>query len=234
MQRTTEPDRQFCDDCKRPLARDYEEWRSGFPPATATHGDYCGLDLPRTECNDTNLLEANCYQAAWSNALTAERNTREILNELHGYVADLCKLLGSDPDQVPCDIWHLRDLILRQQGQLGRLRLVERALIKLDSVLGVRVSFMHEGKHWKENPIDPISVVLLATKLNFLSDGEGSEFVQKLRAEAEARLRAACRVPPAERCGICQGSGSVTRYVMPDVPAPTECKSCSGSGRRPA
>jgi hypothetical protein len=59
----------ICDDCKRPLAANLAQWRSGFPPGVATTGDYCGLSLSRVEHNDTTELERNCMQTAWSNAL---------------------------------------------------------------------------------------------------------------------------------------------------------------------
>lgn len=160
---TTAPD--ICETCQRPYARTYEEWKSGFPPATATHGDFCGLDLPRAECNDTSLLEANCYEAAWSNALTHQRATQQTLEELHGYVAEMCEFLGANAEEQPCDAWLLRDLIVQQRGKLERAHAVVEALETLHTQLQVRFSFMHGGVHWKENTLDPTSIVLLAAKI---------------------------------------------------------------------
>ena len=87
-------------------------------------------------------------------------------DELCGYIADMCIYLGDDPAEVPCDAWRLRDLIVQQKQELENARRVVRALETLHRQLQVRFSFMHGGVHWKENTLDPTSIVLLATKIS--------------------------------------------------------------------
>lgn len=45
----------------------------------------------------------------------------ELLQELHGYVAQLCIKLGADPSEVPCDIWHLAEQIERLERDVLQL-----------------------------------------------------------------------------------------------------------------
>ena len=40
------------------------------------------------------------------------QSTQDMLTELHGYVRDMCVHLGADEDEVPCDAWTLRDLLI--------------------------------------------------------------------------------------------------------------------------
>lgn len=47
------------------------------------------------------------------NALPGLLQAAEQLQELHEQVAQMCEHLGSKRDEVPCDSWHLRDLIMR-------------------------------------------------------------------------------------------------------------------------
>jgi len=61
-------------------------------------------------------------------------NLRELLNhaeqlqELHEQVAQMCEYLGSKRDEVPCDSWHLRDLIMRlAPAEHERAALAEQA-----------------------------------------------------------------------------------------------------------
>jgi hypothetical protein len=70
----------------------------------------------------------------------------ELLQELHGYVAELCQKLGAKPDEVPCDVWHLallidqlrseRDLLAQGWNRVGRAALAgwdDAFLKKLDA-----------------------------------------------------------------------------------------------------
>jgi hypothetical protein len=41
-------------------------------------------------------------------------NVSSQLQELHEQVAQMCEAMGSKRDEVPCDSWHLRDLIVKQ------------------------------------------------------------------------------------------------------------------------
>ncbi len=40
------------------------------------------------------------------------------LQLLHEMVAQLCVRLGADPDEMPCDVWHLAERIERLQNDL--------------------------------------------------------------------------------------------------------------------
>ncbi len=57
-----------------------------------------------------------------------------------------------------------------------------------------------------------------------------SEFLEQLDKEAAERLTAA-QPQSGDSCGICKGSGSVTRYVLPHVTGPVKCISCKGTGK---
>jgi DnaJ-class molecular chaperone len=58
-----------------------------------------------------------------------------------------------------------------------------------------------------------------------------AEFLEQLdREAAERRLAAEQRA--GEPCRVCQGSGSVTRYVLPYVLGLVECISCGGAGKQ--
>lgn len=45
---------ELCSGCRRPQAHTFVEYREG---------NMCGIELPRTECNDTDMLLLNCAEA---------------------------------------------------------------------------------------------------------------------------------------------------------------------------
>jgi ribosomal protein L40E len=57
------------------------------------------------------------------------------------------------------------------------------------------------------------------------------DFLSACHALAAERAERARDVPQAERCRICNGTGSRTKYVLPGVTGPAECITCKGSGR---
>ena len=48
-------------------------------------------------------------------------STKEILNELHGYVAQMCQHFGDKLEEVPCDAWRLRDHVIRAVKHIASL-----------------------------------------------------------------------------------------------------------------
>jgi len=45
----------------------------------------------------------------------------ESLQQLQGYVRELCKKLGANPDEAPCDVWHLNVQIDQLRSELNLL-----------------------------------------------------------------------------------------------------------------
>ncbi len=64
-----------------------------------------------------------------------------------------------------------------------------------------------------------------------MTDG-ADDFLSYLDREARKRLaaRQGSKAPP---CSACNGTGSVTRYVLPGVTGPDKCKRCGGTGDAP-
>ena len=57
-------------------------------------------------------MAASELRRALVSAQRAKDNSEAMLQELHGYVRDMCVYLGADESEIPCDAWTLRDLLI--------------------------------------------------------------------------------------------------------------------------
>ncbi len=74
--------------------------------------DALGLDYEETApCDITAAVAARASLEGQNGACGC--HACEVLPQLHEQVAQMCEYLSSKRDEVPCDSWHLRDLIIK-------------------------------------------------------------------------------------------------------------------------
>lgn len=71
--------------------------------------------------------EATAYARGLADGAERERapcscHSCEVLPKLHEQVAQMCEYLGSKREEVPCDSWHLRDLITKFKAETAKLQ----------------------------------------------------------------------------------------------------------------
>lgn len=107
----------------------------------------------------------------------------EVLPMLHEQVAQMCEHLGSKRDEVPCDSWHLRDLIAKAADRLRQLEALEVLMARNTNETvfcfsydgygePVRVWFRDDATKMGAGETLPAAALALAVKLG-LMEAEG-------------------------------------------------------------
>ncbi len=64
------------------------------------------------------------------------RQDKALLDELHGYILEMCEYLGLKRDEVPCDAWALRDALVKLKAERNELSVDLDSWRRTSEVLG--------------------------------------------------------------------------------------------------